>query len=79
VGEQFGELLVEDAELVATGVAHAQIRTTADIYAHVRLRLQRRAIEAMDYGLQSTSNSDHTDDTEYTNDSPDDPTESDDD
>jgi hypothetical protein len=32
-------------------LGHAQIHTTADIYAHVRLRLQRDAIKAMGNAL----------------------------
>ncbi len=33
-------------------LGHAQIHTTADIYSHVRLRLQLHAVESMDQALQ---------------------------
>jgi hypothetical protein len=44
-----------------SGAACWQIHTTADIYAHVRLRLQRGAIESMGQALESTSDSDELD------------------
>jgi hypothetical protein len=36
-------------------LGHARITITADIYAHVRLRLQRQAIEAMGSALRDTT------------------------
>ncbi len=74
-------LLEQGVDLVTVKdlLGHAQIHTTADVYAHVRLRLQRKAIEAMDDALKSTSDTEHPEDTEGTNDSSDDPTPSDDD
>jgi integrase len=58
-------LLEEGVELVTIKelLGHAQIQVTADIYAHVRPRLQRNAIEAMNRALH---------DDEDTNDPPDD-------
>jgi len=46
-------LLEQGVELIVVKdlLGHAQINTTADIYAHVRLRLQRQAIEAMGHAL----------------------------
>jgi integrase len=55
-------LLEQGVELVTIKelLGHAQISTTADIYSHVRVRLQRNAIEAMNQALQSTNdNHDH--------------------
>lgn len=77
-------LLEQGVDLVTIKdlLGHAQIHTTADVYAHVRLRLQRKAIEAMDGALKSTNDTDHPDDTEeteHTDDSDDDPPPSDDD
>jgi integrase len=47
-------LLEQGVELIVVKdlLGHAQINTTADIYAHVRLRLQRQAIEAMGEALR---------------------------
>jgi len=47
-------LLEQGVELVAIKdlLGHAQIHTTADIYAHVRPRLRRDAIEAMGDALR---------------------------
>jgi integrase len=62
-------LLEQGVDLVTVKnlLGHAQIHTTADIYAHVRLRLQRGAIESMGQALESTSDSDELDrDTEDT-------------
>lgn len=52
-------LLEQGVDLVTVKelLGHAQIHTTADVYAHVRLRLQRKAIEAIDDALQSTDDS----------------------
>ena len=52
-------LLEQGVDLVTIKdlLGHAQIHTTADVYAHVRLRLQRKAIEAIGDALQSTSDS----------------------
>jgi integrase len=48
-------LLEEGVELVTIKelLGHAQLHITADIYAHVRPRLKRNAIEAMDRALQA--------------------------
>ncbi len=56
-------LLEQGVELVTIKelLGHAQISTTADIYSHVRVRLQRNAIEAMNQALESTSDN-HDDD-----------------
>jgi integrase len=64
-------LLEQGVDLVTVKdlLGHAQIHTTADVYAHVRLRLQRKAIEAMDGALQSTNDTDHPDDTDEAEDS----------
>jgi len=50
-------LLEQGIELVTIKelLGHAQISTTADIYSHVRVRLQRNAIEAMNQALESTT------------------------
>ena len=47
-------LLERGIELIVVKdlLGHAQINTTVDIYAHVRLRLQRQAIEAMGQALK---------------------------
>jgi integrase len=47
-------LLEQGVELIVVKdlLGHAQINTTADIYGHVRLRLQRQAIEAMGVALR---------------------------
>lgn len=47
-------LLEQGVELITIKelLGHAQIHTTADIYSHVRLRMQRDAIEAMTNALQ---------------------------
>jgi integrase len=49
-------LLEQGVDLVTVKdlLGHAQIHTTADVYSHVRLRLQRGAIESMGDVLQST-------------------------
>jgi integrase len=39
-------------------LGHAQISTTADIYTHVRPRLQREAIEAMGQALNDPDDDD---------------------
>jgi integrase len=66
-------LLEQGVDLVTVKnlLGHAQIHTTADIYAHVRLRLQRGAIESMGDALQSTSDSDETVDYEHIDDADD--------
>ena len=53
-------LLEQGVELVVVKdlLGHAQINTTADIYAHVRLRLQRQAIEAMGQALHDPDDDD---------------------
>lgn len=48
-------------------LGHSQIHITADVYAHVRPRLQRDAIEAMGHAL---NHDDHTDDQEDQGDGP---------
>jgi integrase len=55
-------LLEQGVDLVTVKdlLGHAQIHTTADVYAHVRLRLQRKAIEAIGDALQSTDDSNDT-------------------
>jgi integrase len=57
-------LLEQGVDLVTIKdlLGHAQIHTTADIYAHVRLRLQHNAIESMSDALQSTQDNDRPDD-----------------
>ncbi|HEX6968169.1 MAG TPA: site-specific integrase [Micromonosporaceae bacterium] len=47
-------LLEQGVDLVTIKdlLGHAQIHTTADVYSHVRLRMQRTAIESMDQTLQ---------------------------
>ncbi|GGN32833.1 integrase [Actinoplanes campanulatus] len=64
-------LLEQGVDLVTIKdlLGHAQIHTTADVYSHVRLRMQRAAIESMGDALDSE------DDPEADNDS-DDPTHS---
>ena len=37
-------------------LGHAHIGVTADVYAHVRLRLQRQAIDTLGNALSPTSN-----------------------
>ncbi|GAA1778077.1 tyrosine-type recombinase/integrase [Luedemannella helvata] len=46
-------LLEQGVDLVVVKdlLGHAQIHTTADIYAHVRIRLQRQAIETLGHAL----------------------------
>jgi integrase len=39
-------------------LGHSQIHTTADVYAHVRLRLHQEAIEAMGRALHDDQNPD---------------------
>jgi integrase len=53
-------LLERGVELIVVKdlLGHAQINTTADIYAHVRLRLQRQAIEAMGQALNDPDDDD---------------------
>jgi integrase len=53
-------LLEQGVELIVVKdlLGHAQINTTADIYAHVRLRLQRQAIEAMGNALRDDNDAD---------------------
>ncbi|WP_396455205.1 tyrosine-type recombinase/integrase [Actinomadura sp.] len=48
-------------------LGHSQIHVTADVYAHVRPRLQRDAIEAMGHAL---NHDDHTGDQEDEGDDP---------
>jgi integrase len=56
-------LLEEGVELVTIKelLGHAQLHITADIYAHVRPRLKRNAIEAMDRALQEEEDDDEAD------------------
>jgi integrase len=56
-------LLEEGVELVTIKklLGHAQLHITADIYAHVRPRLKRNAIEAMDRALQEQEDDDEAD------------------
>jgi integrase len=48
-------LLEQGVDLVTIKdlLGHAQIHTTADVYSHVRLRMQRTAIESMGEALDS--------------------------
>jgi hypothetical protein len=62
-----------DLVVVKDLLGHAQSHTTADIYAHVRIRLQRKAIEALGQALQSTNDTDRPDDTPDRDGDPDDP------
>jgi len=62
-------LLEQGVELITIKelLGHAALHVTADIYAHVRPRLHRNAIEAMGRALQpgddeDPDDSDHTDD-----------------
>ena len=59
-------LLEQGVELIVVKdlLGHAQINTTADIYAHVRPRLQRQAIEAMSQALNDADDDegDYSDD-----------------
>ncbi|GAA1765884.1 tyrosine-type recombinase/integrase [Luedemannella helvata] len=57
-------LLEQGVELVTIKelLGHAQISTTADIYSHVRVRLQRGAIEAMNAALTDHGDPDDHDD-----------------
>jgi integrase len=57
-------LLEQGVELVTIKelLGHSQIHTTADIYAHVRPRLQRDAIEAMGDALRDGDEDDDPDD-----------------
>lgn len=43
-------------------LGHAHINTTADIYAHVRIRLQRQAIEAVGQALHPDNDQEDEDD-----------------
>ncbi len=54
-------LLEQGVELVTIKelLGHAQLHVTADIYAHVRPRLQRGAIEAMSHALDPPDNEDN--------------------
>jgi integrase len=63
-------LLEQGVELVTIKelLGHAQIHTTADIYAHVRLRLQQDAIEAMGRALHDDPDSPPPHDSEGTDD-----------
>lgn len=60
-------LLEQGVELVTIKelLGHAQIHTTADIYSHVRLRLQRNAIESMNQALQPDNDDEHDHDTDH--------------
>lgn len=42
-------------------LGHSQIHTTADVYAHVRLRLHQEAIEAMGRALHDDQKPDRDD------------------
>jgi integrase len=66
-------LLEQGVELIVVKdlLGHAQINTTADIYGHVRLRLQRQAIEAMGAALRDDQAD--TDDQGDDDEEPDDP------
>lgn len=52
-------LLEQGVELVTIKelLGHAQIHTTADVYSHVRLRMQRNAIESMGNALEPANDS----------------------
>jgi integrase len=67
-------LLEQGVELIVVKdlLGHAQINTTADIYAHVRPRLQRQAIEAMSQALNAADDDevDYLADTDEAEDSP---------
>jgi integrase len=63
-------LLEEGVELVTIKelLGHAQLHVTADIYAHVRPRLKRNAIEAMGHALHDDEDDDTQDDEDDTGD-----------
>jgi integrase len=67
-------LLEQGVELIVVKdlLGHAQINTTADIYAHVRPRLQRQAIEAMSHALNAVDDDevDYLADTDQAEDPP---------
>jgi integrase len=56
-------LLEQGVDLVTIKdlLGHAQIHTTADVYSHVRLRMQRAAIESMGDALDNDSDLDPDD------------------
>jgi integrase len=68
-------LLEQGVELVVVKdlLGHAQISTTADIYTHVRPRLQRQAIEAMGQALRDDQPDQQHEDDEDGDDEGDDP------
>ena len=68
-------LLEQGVELIAIKelLGHAQIHTTADIYSHVRVRMQRDAIESMAGALDAAHDDEQHLDGEEWDEDPDDP------